>query len=148
MLELGCQHNNGGSLTILPIVETRGGDITDYVATNVIAMTDGQIVTSAKNFERGLKPAIDFGRSVSRLGGQVQTPELKKLGTAVRRELLSYLETRDVFELANTEEMSQEMRERLERGRAILDRMKQYRFDPVSPQAMEIKFEEFAENKA
>jgi F-type H+-transporting ATPase subunit alpha len=148
MLELGCQHSNGGSLTILPIVETRGGDITDYVATNAIAMTDGQIVTSAKNFERGLKPAIDFGRSVSRLGGQVQTPELKQLGTAVRRELLSYLETRDVFELANTEEMSLEMRERLARGRTILERMKQYRYDPVNPQAMEIKFGEFAENKA
>jgi F-type H+-transporting ATPase subunit alpha len=147
MLELGCQHKDGGSITVLPIVETRGGDITDYVATNIISITDGQIVTSTKNFEKGQKPAIDFGLSVSRLGGQVQTQELKRLGTSVRRELLSYLETKEIFELANIDEMGQEMRKRLTRGKEMLERMKQYRFDPIAPSGMEEKFGEFVENK-
>ena len=99
LLEKGCQHKDGGSITILPITETKGGDITDYISTNIISITDGQIVLSAKNFEKGQKPAINYGLSVSRLGGAVQTKELKKLGSVVRRELLSYLESRAVFEL-------------------------------------------------
>ncbi|MFI3313909.1 MAG: F0F1 ATP synthase subunit alpha, partial [Eubacteriales bacterium] len=79
MLEMGCQHKDGGSITILPIGETKGGDITDYISTNIISITDGQIVLSAKNFERGQKPAINYGLSVSRLGGAVQEPQMKRL---------------------------------------------------------------------
>jgi F-type H+-transporting ATPase subunit alpha len=145
MLELGCQHKNGGSITILPIVETRGGDITDYIATNIISITDGQIVTSAKSFEKGQKPAINFGLSVSRLGGQVQIQAMKTLGTTIKRELLSYLETKEIFELANIDEMSREMREKLIRGKEMLERMKQYRFSPVDPDGMKERFGEFAE---
>jgi F-type H+-transporting ATPase subunit alpha len=140
MLELGCQHKNGGSVTVLPIVETRGGDITDYVATNIISITDGQIVTSAKAFEKGQRPAINFGLSVSRLGGAVQTAEMKALGTAARRELLSYLETREVFELANVDEMSAEMRGKIRGGRELLSRMNQYIYDPVRPEEMRERF--------
>lgn len=108
MLEKGCQHKNGGSITILPIVETRGGDITGYISTNIISITDGQLVLSKKNFDKGEKPAINYGLSVSRLGGAVQTDAVKKLGSKVRRELLSYLETRAVYELANMDEMGPE----------------------------------------
>ena len=79
LLEKGCQHKNGGSITVLPIVETKGGDITDYISTNIISITDGQIVLSNKSFLKGQKPAIDYGISVSRLGGAVQTPKIKKL---------------------------------------------------------------------
>ncbi|MDR2132615.1 MAG: F0F1 ATP synthase subunit alpha [Clostridiales Family XIII bacterium] len=140
MLELGCQHKSGGSVTVLPIVETRGGDITDYIATNIISITDGQIVTSAKAFEKGQRPAIDFGLSVSRLGGAVQTAEMKALGTAARRELLSYLETREVFELANVDEMSPEMRAKIQGGRELMNRMNQYIFDPVRPEEMKERF--------
>ncbi|MDR0906958.1 MAG: F0F1 ATP synthase subunit alpha [Oscillospiraceae bacterium] len=147
MLELGCQHKDGGSITILPIVETRGGDITDYVVTNIISITDGQIVTSTKFFEKGQKPAINFGLSVSRLGGQVQIPSMKKLGTSVRRELLSYLETKEIFELANIDEMSVEMRTKLLMGKEMLERMKQYRFSPLDPDGMVERFKEFAENE-
>jgi F-type H+-transporting ATPase subunit alpha len=111
----------------------------------VISITDGQIVTSTKSFEKGQKPAIAFGLSVSRLGGQVQTTALKTLGTAIRRELLSYLETKEIFELANVDEMSREMRDKLTRGKEMLERMKQYRFDPVSPDGMVGRFGEFAE---
>lgn len=142
MLEKGCQHQNGGSITILPIVETKNGDITDYISTNIISITDGQIVLSAKNFEKGQKPAIDFGLSVSRLGGAVQAAELRKLGATVRRELLSYFETRVVFELANMDEMGAELRDKMGRGKEILTRMNQYKFEARTPQEMVSLFEE------
>jgi F-type H+-transporting ATPase subunit alpha len=144
MLEKGCQHQNGGSITILPIMETKGGDITDYISTNIISITDGQIVLSAKNFEKGQKPAIDFGLSVSRLGGAVQAADLRKLGATVRRELLSYFETRVVFELANMDEMGAELRDKMGRGKEILTRMNQYKFEARTPQEMVSLFEELA----
>lgn len=142
LLEQGCQYKDGGSVTILPIVETRGGDITDYISTNIISITDGQIVLSSKNFEKGQKPAVAFGLSVSRLGGAVQTPELRSLGAAVRRELLSYLETREVFELANVDEMNEEMRGKIMLGRELLQRMNQYKFSPLAPDEIEMRFAE------
>ncbi len=129
MLELGCQHKDGGSITVLPICETKGGDITDYISTNIISITDGQIVLSAKNFEKGQKPAINYGLSVSRLGGAVQTAEMKKAGPPIRRELLAYLEQREVFELANIDEMGEALRERMRRGAHILELLKQHKFD-------------------
>lgn len=141
MLEKGCQHKNGGSITILPIVETKGGDITDYISSNVISITDGQIVLSAKNFENGQKPAIDYGLSVSRLGGAVQTKEIKKIGAVVRRELLSYLETCDIYELANMDEMSAELRNKMINGKEIRKRLNQYKFSPHSLQEMSTLFQ-------
>ena len=128
MLEQGCQHLNGGSITILPICETKSGDITDYISTNIISITDGQIVLSAKNFEKGIKPAINYGLSVSRLGGAVQTKEMKKVGPPVRRELLSYLEQKEVFELANPDEMGEALRNRMRRGAEIVEMLKQRKF--------------------
>lgn len=130
LLEKGCQHKNGGSITILPIVETKGGDITSYIPTNIISITDGQLVLSQKNFDKGQKPAIQYGLSVSRLGGAVQTPKVKELGALVRRELLSYLETREIYELANADEMSHEMRKKLAQGKVVLEKLKQYKFTP------------------
>lgn len=128
LLELGCQHKDGGSITILPICETKGGDITDYISTNIISITDGQIVLSGKNFERGQKPAIDYGLSVSRLGGAVQLQEVKKVGPAIRRELLSYLEQKEIFELANADEMGEAMRNRMRRGALISAMLNQHKF--------------------
>lgn len=136
MLELGCQHMNGGSITILPICETKSGDITDYISTNIISITDGQIVLSAKNFEKGQKPAINYGLSVSRLGGAVQSSEMKKAGPPVRRELLSYLEQREVFELANADEMGAALRAKMRRGAAILEMLKQQKFAVRTPETM------------
>ena len=106
LLEKGCQHKNGGSITILPIVETKSSDITDYISTNIISICDGQLVLSSKNFTKGEKPALDYGLSVSRLGGNVQAPDMKKTGSLVRNKLLEYLEVRDIYELANIDEMS------------------------------------------
>ena len=136
MLELGCQHKNGGSITVLPICETKGGDITDFISTNIISITDGQIVLSAKNFEKGQKPAINYGLSVSRLGGAVQTAAIKKAGPPIRRELLAYLEQREVFELANADEMGEALRERMRRGAVILDMLKQHKFAVRTPEMM------------
>lgn len=135
-LEKGCQHKNGGSITIIPLVETKGGDITDYISTNIISITDGQLVLSRKLFEQGQKPAINFGLSVSRLGGQVQKAEIKKIGTKVKRELLSYLETREVYALANEDEMSPEMREKLSEGKKMLEKFNQRKFSPKSVETM------------
>ncbi|MGL5972400.1 MAG: F0F1 ATP synthase subunit alpha [Oscillospiraceae bacterium] len=133
MLEKGCQHKDGGSISILPIVETKGGDISDYISTNIISITDGQIVLSKKIFDKGQKPAIDYGLSVSRLGGAVQDKEIKHLGTKVRRELLSYLETKDIYELSNPDEMSPELRNKLKLGKQNHDRLNQYKYESLSP---------------
>lgn len=136
LLERGCQHINGGSITILPIVETKGGDITDYISTNIISICDGQIVLSSKNFTKGEKPAIDYGLSVSRLGGNVQDDNMKKVGSKVRIQLLSYLDVREIYELANFDEMSDELKDRLTTGKKILDNLRQYRFSPKTKKEM------------
>ena len=141
LLEKGCQHKNGGSITILPIVETKGGDITDYISTNIISITDGQIVLSTKNFSKGEKPAIDYGLSVSRLGGNVQDSTMKKLGSKVRLQLLSYLDVREIYELANIDEMSEELQNRLREGQRILNNLKQYKFSPKTKEQMQKDYE-------
>ncbi len=136
LLEKGCQHKNGGSITILPVVETKAGDITDYISTNIISICDGQIVLSEKNFTKGEKPAIDYGLSVSRLGGNVQDDSMKKVGSKVRIDLLSYLDVRQIYELANTDEMSDDLQRRLKEGKMMIDRLKQYKFSPKSKKEM------------
>lgn len=141
MLEKGCQHKNGGSISILPIVETKAGDITDYISTNIISICDGQIVLSAKNFAKGEKPAIDYGLSVSRLGGNVQTAEMKMVGSKVRIELLSYLDVREIYELANTDEISEDLQRRLKEGKIIIKNLQQYKFSPKSKRDMINLFE-------
>ena len=136
LLEKGCQHKNGGSITILPIVETKSSDITDYISTNIISICDGQIVLSSKNFAKGEKPALNYGLSVSRLGGAVQSPEVKRIGSLVRSKLLEYLEVRDIYELANIDEMSEELQHRMKEGKVILDKLKQNKFSPKSKEEM------------
>ena len=147
LLERGCQYKNGASITILPVMETKSGDITDYISTNIISITDGQIVLSTNSFNKGEKPAIDYGLSVSRLGGAVQNPDMKALGADVRRTLLSYLETRQVYELANEDEMSQELRDKLFRGEKILESLLQYKYSPLSPEEIKERFSRLGEKK-
>lgn len=142
LLERGCQYKNGGSITILPVVETKGGDITDYISTNIISITDGQIVMSGKNFQKGIKPAIDYGLSVSRLGGSVQTEQTKKLGSKVRQKLLSYLETKEVYELSNIDEMSPELKDKMINGKKLLDNLIQYKYSPLTEDEILGKFKD------
>lgn len=141
LLEKGCQYKNGGSITILPIVETKGGDITDYISTNIISITDGQIVLSEKEFAKGNKPAINYKNSVSRLGGAVQKPDIKKLGANIRRTFLSYLETKEVYELANIDEMTLELRNKMKIGKQIQEALNQPKFSPLSNEEIIEKFE-------
>lgn len=136
LLESGAQHKNGGSITVLPIVETKNGDITDYISTNIISICDGQIVLSAKNFAKGQKPAIDYGLSVSRLGGAVQSSDMKQVGARVRRKLLSYLDVKDVYELSNMDEMPIEIQKQLKEGEKLLNALNQYKFSPKSKEEM------------
>ena len=126
----------GGSITILPIVETKGGDITDYISTNIISITDGQIVLSEKQFNKGQKPAIDYGVSVSRLGGNVQTDQMKKIGTSIRRQLLQYLELKEVYELANIDDLGPAIKEKLEKGKEIQRLLNQPKASPLSTKTM------------
>ena len=132
LLEKGCQYKSGGSITILPVMETKSGDITDYISTNIISITDGQIVLSDKLFKKGQKPAINYGLSVSRLGGAVQRDDIKKIGSEVRRKLLSYLETADVYQLVNIESLSDELQDKLYKGQELMRLLNQRKFSPLS----------------
>ena len=114
----------------------------DYISTNIISITDGQLVLSRKSFEKGLKPAINYGLSVSRLGGAVQDKEMKKLGAVVRRKFLSYLETKEVYQLANVDEMSPEMQQSLKEGEQLQERLLQYKFSPRSADEIMRDFKE------
>ena len=147
LLEKGCQYKDGGSITILPVMETKSGDITDYISTNVISITDGQIVLSHDSFVRGERPAINYGLSVSRLGGSVQDSDMKELGAKVRRVLLSYLETRDVYELANEDEMSPELQEKLFKGQILLNSLIQYKYSPLTKDEIISRFTQNLEVK-
>ena len=147
LLEKGVQHKNGGSITILPIVETKAGDITDYISTNIISICDGQIVLSTKNFAKGEKPAIDYGLSVSRLGGNVQDAAMKKVGSKLRIELLSYLDVKQIYELANIDEMSEELQNRLRTGKKMLEALRQYKFSPKTKDEMINSFNFINEKK-
>jgi len=147
LLEKGCQHKNGGSITVLPIVETKGGDITDYISTNIISITDGQIVLSSKQFAKGQKPAINYGVSVSRLGGAVQSTEMKKLGANIKLKLLNYLETKEVYELANIDEMGEELKSKMGQGKAIEEALRQNKFEPLSSNEILEKFKSLGDVK-
>lgn len=136
LLEKGCKYKNGASITVLPIVETRGEDITDYISTNIISITDGQLVLSSKNFQKGIKPAINYGLSVSRLGGAVQNKEMKACGTLLRRRLLSYLEMASIYELSNQDELSAGIKAVMQEGKQILTNLTQDRYSPKSQQEM------------
>ena len=136
LLEKGCKYKNGASITVLPMVETRGEDITDYISTNIISITDGQLVLSSKNFQKGIKPAINYGLSVSHLGGAVQNKEMKACGTLLRRRLLSYLEMASIYELSNQDELSEGIKNIMTEGKKILTNLTQDRYSPKSEQEM------------
>ena len=91
---------------------------------------------STKSFSKGEKPAIDYGLSVSRLGGNVQASDMKKVGSKVRIELSSYLDIRQIYELANIDEMGEDLQRRLREGKLILEKLKQYKFSPKTKQEM------------
>lgn len=147
LLENGCQHKDGGSITILPVVETKAGDITDYISTNIISICDGQLVLSLKKFKKGEIPAINYGLSVSRLGGAVQSRDMKKVGIKIRQDLLSYLEIRDIYELVNLDDLGENMKNRMVEGQKILSKLNQYKYSPLTKEEMVVLFDDIKEVK-
>src|SRR6266550_3637098 len=118
-----------GSLTALPIIETQAGDVTAFVPTNVISITDGQIFLETDLFNAGIRPAINAGISVSRVGGAAQTKVIKKLGGGVRLALAQYRELAAFAQFAS--DLDEATRKQLERGRMVTELMKQPQYRPL-----------------
>jgi F-type H+-transporting ATPase subunit alpha len=119
-----------GSLTALPIIETQAGDVTAFVPTNVISITDGQIFLETDLFNAGIRPAINAGISVSRVGGAAQTKVIKKLGGGVRLALAQYRELAAFAQFAS--DLDEATRKQLDRGRMVTELMKQPQYHPLS----------------
>ena len=119
-----------GSLTALPIIETQAGDISAFVPTNVISITDGQIFLETSLFAQGIRPAINAGLSVSRVGGAAQTKVIKKLGGGVRLDLAQYRELAAFAQFAS--DLDATTRAQLERGKRVMELMKQPQYSPLS----------------
>ncbi|MDY4162859.1 MAG: F0F1 ATP synthase subunit alpha [Sutterella sp.] len=118
-----------GSMTALPIIETQAGDVTAFVPTNVISITDGQIFLETDLFNAGIRPAINPGISVSRVGGAAQTKIIKKLGGGVRLALAQYRELAAFAQFAS--DLDDVTRQQLERGRVVTELMKQPQYQPL-----------------
>ncbi|MFA6216164.1 MAG: F0F1 ATP synthase subunit alpha [Candidatus Omnitrophota bacterium] len=120
----------GGSMTFLPIVEILQGDVTGYISSNLISMTDGQIYFSTSLFNKGVRPAIDFGLSVSRIGNKAQWPAMKALSGQLRLEYIQYQELLQMTQLRTTG-LSKEAEDRMKRGQAITQLLIQDKNKPI-----------------
>ncbi len=120
--------NGGGSITALPIIETLAGDVSAYIPTNVISITDGQIFLDSKLFNKGIRPAIDVGISVSRVGGSAQTKVMKKVAGTVKLELAQYYELEAFSQFAS--ELDDATKAQLTRGVRIVEVLKQKNGEP------------------
>ena len=125
-----------GSLTALPIIETQAGDVSAFVPTNVISITDGQIFLETDLFNAGIRPAINAGLSVSRVGGAAQTAIIKKLGGGIRLSLAQYRELAAFSQFAS--DLDEATRRQLERGQRVTELMKQAQYSPLSVAEMGI----------
>src|SRR5476651_1166843 len=132
-----------GSLTALPVIETQAGDVSAFVPTNVISITDGQIFLETDLFNAGIRPAINAGVSVSRVGGAAQTKIMKKLGGGVRLALAQYRELAAFAQFAS--DLDEATRKQLERGRMVTELMKQLQYCPLSVAEMAVTL--FSVNK-
>lgn len=119
-----------GSLTALPIIETQAGDVSAFVPTNVISITDGQIFLETDLFNSGFRPAINAGLSVSRVGGAAQTRIIKKLGGGIRLALAQYRELAAFAQFAS--DLDEATRKQLERGQRVMELMKQRQYSPLN----------------
>jgi len=126
----GAVKGKTGSLTALPIIETQAGDVSAFVPTNVISITDGQIFLETDLFNAGIRPAINAGLSVSRVGGAAQTKIIKKLGGGVRLALAQYRELAAFAQFAS--DLDEATRKQLERGQRVTELMKQKQYAPLS----------------
>lgn len=132
-----------GSLTALPIIETQAGDVSAFVPTNVISITDGQIFLETDLFNAGIRPAINAGLSVSRVGGAAQTKIIKKLGGGIRLALAQYRELAAFAQFAS--DLDEATRKQLEHGQRVTELMKQKQYSPLNTAEMGISL--FAADK-
>ena len=119
-----------GSLTALPIIETQAGDVSAFVPTNVISITDGQIFLETSLFNAGIRPAVNAGISVSRVGGSAQTKIIKKLSGGIRTALAQYRELAAFAQFAS--DLDEATRKQLEHGQRVTELMKQKQYAPYS----------------
>src|SRR5690554_702100 len=126
----GAVKGQTGSLTALPIIETQGGDVSAFVPTNVISITDGQIFVETNLFNSGIRPAMNAGVSVSRVGGAAQTKIIKKLGGGIRLALAQYRELAAFSQFAS--DLDEATRAQLEHGERVTELMKQAQYSPLS----------------
>jgi F-type H+/Na+-transporting ATPase subunit alpha len=133
LLERAARLNNdngGGSLTALPIIETQAGDVSAYIPTNVISITDGQIYLESDLFYKGVRPALNVGLSVSRVGGSAQTKAMKKVSGKVRLELAQFRELESFAQFGS--DLDSATRAQLERGKRVSELLKQVQYRPLS----------------
>lgn len=139
----GAVKGKTGSLTALPVIETQAGDVSAFVPTNVISITDGQIFLETDLFNAGIRPAINAGISVSRVGGAAQTKVIKKLGGGVRLALAQYRELAAFAQFAS--DLDEATRKQLERGKRVTELMKQPQYSPLTVAEMAVSL--FAVNQ-
>jgi F-type H+-transporting ATPase subunit alpha len=120
----------GGSITALPIIETQSNDISAYIPTNVISITDGQIFLESDLFYKGIRPAVNVGTSVSRVGGAAQTKAMKKVAGPLRLDLAQFRELEAFSQFAT--DLDEATRKQIERGRRTVEIMKQGQYLPMS----------------
>ena len=133
LLERSCRMRDdlgGGSITALPIVETQAGDVSAYIPTNVISITDGQIFLESALFNAGNRPAVNVGLSVSRVGGAAQTKAMKKANANLRIELAQYKDMESFAQFSS--DLDAETRRQLEHGKALMEMLKQPLYQPKS----------------
>lgn len=121
--------NGGGSLTALPIIETQAGDVSAYIPTNVISITDGQIYLETDLFYRGIRPALNVGLSVSRVGSSAQTKAMKKVAGKLRLDLAQFRELEAFAQFAT--DLDPQTRAQIERGRRTTEILKQVQYQPM-----------------
>jgi len=124
------KEKGGGSLTALPIVETQLGDVTAYIPTNIISITDGQIYLESDLFYQGVRPAVNVGLSVSRVGSKAQTPAMKKIAGKLRLELAQFRELQAFIQFAS--DVDEATKKKIKRGQIITEILKQPDLDPMS----------------
>ena len=132
-----------GSLTALPIIETQAGDVSAFVSTNVISITDGQIFLETDLFNAGIRPAINAGISVSRVGSAAQTKLIKSLSGGIRTDLAQYRELAAFAQFAS--DLDEATRKQLDRGRLVTELMKQAQYQPLQVNEMALTL--FSVNK-
>jgi F-type H+-transporting ATPase subunit alpha len=123
------KEQGGGSLTALPIIETQDGDVSAYIPTNVISITDGQIYLEPELFFAGVRPAVNVGISVSRVGGNAQTKAMKKVAGSLRLDLAAYRELEAFAQLGT--ELDKATQSQLDRGARLVELLKQPQYKPM-----------------